>query len=136
VFADDDEYDEYVFCPKCSKDEHYLFSFWTKEEIEVDKEKQEYLKGKRDAFKYRMEYFKRMNSRGGLYDHEIFRKEFKRKRKRYPFMIMSLQCNNAVEKDYRNLRLSVSFYGNKYRHFYIETPLYYIKRLLGINPYK
>ena len=75
IFTGDDErYDPNLKCPVCSDYPHR--HYWTKEDVENDKEKQQQLKFYSDWMKEEAEAYKRRKARGGLYDWQVFVKKF------------------------------------------------------------
>lgn len=77
IFASDDEwYDPNLCCPTCGG-YHCHFQYWTKEEIDNDPEKQKSIEAFHEMTKMQIEADKRYRARGGLYDWQLFKKEFR-----------------------------------------------------------
>jgi DNA-directed RNA polymerase subunit M/transcription elongation factor TFIIS len=72
IFARDDEDDDpNLVCPNCTSYQTN-FTFWTKEEIEGDPDKARHVEFYRNMREYDIEHDKRVESRGGLMDYELF----------------------------------------------------------------
>lgn len=75
IFTGDDErYDPNLCCPVCSDYNHN--DYWTKEDIENDPKKQDQIKFYEEWTKSEIEAAKRREARGGLYDWQIFKKDY------------------------------------------------------------
>ena len=109
IFTTEDEsYDDNLRCPTCT-DYHTCFEYWTKEEIEADKSKQESIKAFEEMTAYQKEKSERIKKRNGKYDWEIANKKFYGKK---IFLEFSLECDNIVESYFKGLRLLV-YIGKK-----------------------
>lgn len=108
IFSTDhyDGCDPYLKCPICAKYETH-FEYWTKEEIEKDKEKQEAIKYYEDFTKYQEESYKRYKKRGNLYDWQLKKWKIKTKKKHVE---LELQCDNVTKSHFKGLKLQVHIY--------------------------
>lgn len=102
--TEDEQYDPRLKCPTCT-DYHTHFEYWTKEDIEADKEKQNTIKFFKEIMEYKAERNKRIKKRNGKYDWEIAVKEFYGKEK---YLRLTLECNDIIESYFKGLRLAVS----------------------------
>lgn len=109
IFTTEDEsYDPYLKCPTCT-DYHTHFKFWTKEDIESDKEKQDAINWYKKMTEYEIERSKRIKRRNGKHDWEIAVKEFRGKKR---YLRLALECNDITESYLKGLRLNV-YIGEK-----------------------
>lgn len=68
------QYDSNLCCPVYSDYNHN--DYWTKEDIENDSKKQDQIKFYEEWTKSEIEAAKRREARGGLYDWQIFKKDY------------------------------------------------------------
>ena len=108
IFTRDDESYDNLKCPTCTHYKTY-FTFWTKEEIESDKDKQNTINWFKEMTEYKIEQYKRIKRRTGKQDWEIAKKEFRGK-KRYLKLI--LECDDITKSYFKGLRLDIH-YGKK-----------------------
>lgn len=80
IFTGDDErYDPNLCCPVCSGYNHN--DYWTAEDIKNDPQKQKQIEFYEEWTKAEIEAEKRRKARGGLYDWQIFKKDYYGKKK-------------------------------------------------------
>lgn len=92
IFASDrcEDYDKDCRCPVCCKDDSVChYEVWTRSEIESDVNKSEYIKYLTRCTEKKIREHERMKKRGGLYDHERWRKQFESKNR-----IFRITCIN------------------------------------------
>ena len=123
VFSWEDERWEPNFrCPICT-DYKTNYSYWTKEEIENDKTKKEYIEHLIETEKYIKECHKRRERRNGKYDWEIGIVKIKgifNKNNTYKFV---LECNDITKSYFKGLRLHFYKIKNTIRKKDIIIPL-------------
>ena len=100
---EDERYDPYLKCPTCT-DYKTEFEFWTKDEIDSDKSKQETIKFFKEMTDYKIEQDKRIKRRNGKYDWQIAVKKFYGKKN---FLGIYLECDNITKSYLKGLRLKV-----------------------------
>lgn len=100
---DDEDYDPHLKCPTCTGYNTY-FKFWTKEEIESSKEKQDEIKHLEEMTAWMDEREKRIKRRNGKHDWEIHTKKFYGKK---IFLEVSLHCDDVTESYFKGLRLKI-----------------------------
>ena len=104
IFAYEDErYDPHLKCPTCTNYET-RFKYWTKEDIDSDKEKQDVINYFKEVMDYRVEQAKRIKRRNGLNDWQITRKKIYTKKKLF---IFDLECDDITKSYLKGLRLDV-----------------------------
>ena len=108
--TDDEDYDPNLKCPTCT-DYHTYFKYWTMEDIESDKEKQDQINFFEEMMRYWEEKNKRINKRNGKYDWQIAIKKFCGKKR---FLGLSLECNNITKSYFKGLRLDVNIGEKRY----------------------
>lgn len=100
---DDERYDPHLKCPTCT-DYKTHFEYWTKEDIESDKSKQDTIKLLKEEMEYKAERDKRIKRRNGKMDWEIAVKKFYGKK---IFLKFVIECDNITESYLKGLRLSI-----------------------------
>lgn len=122
IFSGDDErFDPDLCCPNCGHYEYDRKSYWTPEDIASDERKQKTIDFYIQAQKDLIEREKRYAARNGLYDFELWRKEFVGKRRYvrieldniYGLRLSILICKKANSDD-------IGYSGGSKR---IEIPL-------------
>ena len=104
IFSTEDEwYDPHLKCPICT-DYHTHFKYWTKEDIESDKEKQDTIKFFKKMMDDRAEEDRRIKKRNGKYDWQIAVKKIYGKKR---FLGLALECDDITESYFKGLRLKV-----------------------------
>ena len=104
IFTTEDEwYDPHLKCPTCTGYKTH-FEYWTKEEIEVDEEKQNTIKLFKEMMDYEEERSKRIKSRNGKYDWQIAIKKIYGKKR---FLGLALECDDITKSYFKGLRLVV-----------------------------
>lgn len=121
IFTGDDErYDPNLRCPVCGGYHHS--SYWTKEDIENDPNKQKELESMEAYMREQEEAYLRRKARGGLYDWQLMKKDYFGKKHSYHF---ELTVNNITESRIKGLALKIEI-GDKedngisyaIKHFY------------------
>lgn len=100
---DDERYDPHLKCPICT-DYKTHFEYWTKEDIESDKSKQDTIKLLKEEMEYKAERNRRIKRRNGKQDWEIAIKKFYGKK---VFFKIVLECDNITESYFKGLRLKI-----------------------------
>lgn len=100
---DDERYDPHLKCPTCT-DYKTHFEYWTKEDIESDKSKQDTIKYLKEEMEYKVERDKRIKRRNGKMDWEIAVKKFYGKKR---FLKIALECDDITKSYFRGLRLKI-----------------------------
>ncbi len=89
IFTGDDErYDPNLCCPVCSGYNHS--NYWTAEDIKNDPIKQKQIEAYEKWAKEEIEAAKRRKARGGLYDWQIFKKDYYGKKKSLHFELTKM----------------------------------------------
>ena len=104
IFSMEDEgYDPRLKCPTCT-DYHTHFKYWTKEDIESDKEKEDTIQFFKKMMDDRAEQDRRMKKRKGKYDWQIAIKKIYGKKR---YLILALECDDITKSYFKGLRLKV-----------------------------
>jgi len=102
----DEDYEEMFKCPVCT-DYKTGYEYWTKEDIENDREKQKEIDFYVKLDDVDREFNKRYIKRGNKYDWQILTKKIIFKNKMFVF---EFECNNITESYFKGLKLLVSIY--------------------------
>lgn len=103
---EDESYDPYLKCPTCvGYDTH--FEYWTKKDIDIDKEKQLRIKHLEEETERQIEANERQKRRNGKYDWQIGKKKIRLKRYSIDF---ELECNDVTKSYFKGLRLDVKIW--------------------------
>ena len=125
IFSREDEwYDPHLKCPTCTNYNTH-FEYWTKEDIESDKVKQDELKLLKEIMDYKIEQDKRIEKRNGKYDWQIAIKKFYGKKR---FLELALECDDITKSYFKGLRLDINI-GEKES---VDDPGYTIKKFFTI----
>ena len=121
---DDERYDPRLKCPTCTDYETH-FEYWTKEDIESDKEKQDVINYFKEVMDYREEQVKRIKRRNGKNDWQIASKKIYTKKKLF---IFDLECDDITKSYLKGLRLDVGIcikdeYGGYIQNKHFTIPL-------------
>lgn len=107
---EDEDYEPNLRCPTCT-DYKTGFTFWTKEEIESDPEKQEDINEYERIYKYMLEYDERKRRRNGKSDNQLFLKDIRTKKREFH---IELGCDSIMNKfPLKGLYLNISIYKKK-----------------------
>jgi DNA-directed RNA polymerase subunit RPC12/RpoP len=95
---DDERYDPLLRCPTCGGYETHL-TYWTKEAIENDTNKQESIALYEQLRKDQEEASKRYIARGGLYDWQLFKKDWQGKKHSVHVELQHFKTNKWYKAD-------------------------------------
>lgn len=121
---EDESHDPNLKCPTCVGYNTH-FDYWTKEDIEADKEKQSVIKHLYEETERQIEANERQKRRNGKYDWQIGSKKICFKRYAIEF---DLECNDITQSYLKGLRLDVNIWRKEkvedlcrtlYKHFTI-----------------
>lgn len=126
IFGGDDErYDPKLCCPTCGNYKTHL-TYWTKEEIDLDVNKQSVIKAYEKWTEKMRERDARRERRHGLYDWQLFSKAFNFKK--YRVRVELIDCSHPWDKDElyepwykRMITLEFTFYKKDEEFLYIRT---------------
>ena len=137
IFArDDEDYDPNLRCPTCGGYDTY-FEYWTKEDIDSDKSKQDTIRSLRMMQQYMIESQRRRKKRG-LNDWEIWKKEVQFKKCRRTFSLECCDLFNGKKGPARlkglNLHITrwekdkdgIGYYGKKYTRIPLSPHAVYL----------
>ncbi len=128
IFASDDEYsyEPDLCCPHCSGYKT-RFTYWTKEEIDTDPDKQAEVQAYIEMQDYMNKAEERAKKRGKR-DWEIWVKVFKSKKKQVKY---SLECCNLFSTKLKGLNLHISTNYKNENGMYCESK----NRRIPLSPY-